>query len=117
MISGEWTWDTLVALYDGPLHYTRLLDTIRNQNTAPRWPGRKHHHLQDSPLNRTLRRLEEAELVQHTRESGFPGRATYELMPAARELLVAATPLALWAEEHSELVDRVRHRRKAATPD
>ncbi|MET8983188.1 hypothetical protein ABZX85_47220 [Streptomyces sp. NPDC004539] len=112
VMSGEWTWDTLVALYDGPLRFTHLRDTIRDLNTEAKWPGRKHLHLRDGPLNRTLRRLEQAELVRHTRESGFPRPATYELLPTARELLASATPLALWAEAHPELLDRVRKRRE-----
>lgn len=117
VMSGEWTWDTLVALYNGPLRYTHLLDTIRDLNSETKWPGRKHLHLRDGPLNRTLRRLEQAELVQHTRESEFPRHATYELSSAARELLISATPLVLWAESHPNLLGRVRKRREEEKSD
>lgn len=113
LMSGEWTWDVLIALHGGPLHYTSLLNVIRAQDNVAGWPGRKHRRLQDSPLNRTLRRLEQGELVKHDRESDFPYRATYELSSAAEELLSVAAPLAMWAETHSDLLDRARQRRRA----
>ncbi|WP_079195525.1 winged helix-turn-helix transcriptional regulator [Streptomyces acidiscabies] len=117
VISGEWTWDILVALHDGPLRFTRLRDTIRELNNATKWPGIKHLHLRDGPLIRTLRRLEQAELVRHTRESDFPRPATYELTPPARELLISATSLVLWAEAHADLLDRARQRREEKNSD
>ncbi|WP_107398071.1 winged helix-turn-helix transcriptional regulator [Streptomyces acidiscabies] len=116
VMNGEWTWDILVTLCAKPLQYTRLLDTIRAQNNETRWPGRKHLHLQDSQLNRTLRRLEQAELVRRTRESVFPYRTTYELSIAARELLGASASLVLWTEVHSDLLERTRQRRKEEGP-
>ena len=117
LLSGEWTWDVLVALLDEPLQYTKLLDTIRGLDNDTGWPGRKHRHLQDSQLNRTLRRMEQGELVKRTRENVFPYHATYEISFAARELLTAASPLVLWAEDYGELLDRVRGRRKEDASD
>ncbi|MFC4463974.1 winged helix-turn-helix transcriptional regulator [Streptomyces xiangluensis] len=111
LMNGEWTWDVLIALHDGPLHYTSLLNVIREQDNDTGWPGRQHRRLQDSPLNRTLRRLEQGELVMHNREPDFPYHATYELAPAAKELLTVAAPLAMWAETHTDLLERARQRR------
>lgn len=117
LLSGEWTWDVLVALFDKPLQYTKLLETIRDLDNDTGWPSRKHRHLQDSQLNRTLRRLEQGELVKRTREATFPYHATYEISLAARELLSAASSLVLWAEDHGSLLDRVRQRRKEGISD
>ncbi|MFJ3779777.1 winged helix-turn-helix transcriptional regulator [Streptomyces sp. NPDC090075] len=117
LLSGEWTWDVLVALIDKPLQYTRLLDTIRSFENDTGWPSRKHHHLQDSQLNRTLRRLEQGELVNRTREAKFPYHATYEISSAARALLTAASPLVLWADDYGDLLDRVRQRRREDVSD
>ena len=117
LLSGEWTWDVLVALHKQPLQYTKLLDTIQNQDNNTGWPGVKHRRLQDSPLNRTLHRLKEGELVTCTREQKFPYRTTYELSPAARELLSAATPLILWTEDNADLLSRVRERRKESVSE
>jgi DNA-binding HxlR family transcriptional regulator len=110
-VNGEWAWDVLVALHRGPLHYTILLNNIRAQGTETGWYRRKRRVLQDSPLNRTLRRLEQGELVTHVRASDFPYHATYRLSSAARELLTGAAPLVLWAETHADLLNRARQRR------
>lgn len=111
LLNGEWMWDVLVSLRSGPLQYTGLLTVIREHCLANGWPGRTHEYLQDSTLNRTLRRLEEAEFVCRSREETFPYRTTYWLSEPARQLLDAAVPLIDWAEEHAELVERVRRRR------
>lgn len=112
MTNGEWVWDVLVTLHRGPAQYTELLAAIQQRSTGKSWPGRQHHHLRDSTLNRTLRRLEQSELVTGTREPEFPYHATYQLTDPARELLVAAGPLVDWAEKNGELVERVRQRRR-----
>jgi len=112
LLSGEWTWDVLIALHPQPLPYTKLLDTIRSRDTTTGWPGVKHRRLQDGPFNKTLRRLEQGELITRTRDDCFPYRTTYELTPAARELLVSAAPLVAWTEAHAELLGRVKQRRK-----
>ena len=112
LLSGEWVWDILVALHRRPLQYTKLLHAIRAKPGHNGWPGRKHLYLQDSTLNRTLRRMEQGELVRHSREPQFPYHATYELSSAAEELLTAMVPVIEWAESHSDLVERVRKRRR-----
>lgn len=111
LLNGEWVWDVFVSLRSGPLQYTGILAAIRERSLENGWPGRNHTYLQDSTLNRTLRRLEEAELVDRLRENSFPYRTTYWLTPPAEQLLAAAMPFVEWAEEHSELLDRARRRR------
>ncbi|MEU6379272.1 winged helix-turn-helix transcriptional regulator [Streptomyces sp. NPDC046909] len=112
MISGEWTWDVLVALHSGPLQYTVLLDVIRSKQSGTGWPGKKHNYLRDGTLNRTLRRLEQGELVEHNRETEFPYRSAYELTAAAEQLLAAAASWAEWAESNADLLERTRERRR-----
>lgn len=113
MTNGEWVWDVLVALHRGPAQYTGLLTAIQERSTDDGWPGRQHRHLRDSTLNRTLRRLEQRELVEGNREPEFPYHATYQLTDAARELMVAAAPMVEWAEQHGDLLRRVKERRRA----
>lgn len=113
LTSGEWVWDVLVALIDGPLQYTVLLDTIRSKQSSVSWPGKKHQYLQDGALNRTLRRLEQGDLVKHNRAAEFPYRSAYELTPPAKELLVAMVPVVEWAESNAELLERAQQRRRA----
>lgn len=113
LLTGEWVWDVLVALYGGPLQYTNLLNAIRSKASETGWPGRKHRYLQDSTLNRTLRRLEQGELVRHDREPEFPYHATYELSPTVKELLTVVVPMVEWAETHADLLERARQRRHA----
>jgi DNA-binding HxlR family transcriptional regulator len=110
-LNGEWVWDVFVTLHTGPVQYSNLLTAIQNKNFDDGWPGRTHVRLRDSTLNRTLRRLEQGELVERTRETEFPYHTTYHLTSAARELLDLVVPLVGWAEEHSDLVDRARQRR------
>ncbi|QNP74969.1 helix-turn-helix transcriptional regulator [Streptomyces roseirectus] len=117
LLSGEWTWDVLIALHAQPLLFTELRETIRSQDNTTGWPSRKHHHLQDNPLNRTLRRLQQGELITQSRSSVFPYRTTYELTRAARELLSAAAPLVVWTATHADLLDRARQRRKEDASD
>lgn len=114
LLNGEWAWDVLVSLHSGPMQYTGLLAAIRERSLINAWPGRRHAYLQDNTLNRTLRRLEEAELVDRSREGMFPYRTTYRLTEPARQLLVAAIPLIDWAEAHSGLLDRARQRRNSS---
>ncbi|UIX34304.1 winged helix-turn-helix transcriptional regulator [Streptomyces sp. GQFP] len=113
LISGEWTWDVLVTLHGGPLHYTILLDAIQSKQNGSGWPGKKHNYLRDGTLNRTLRRLEQGDLVKHNRETEFPYRSAYELTPPAKELLTAMVPVVVWAESNADLVEHARQRRRA----
>jgi DNA-binding HxlR family transcriptional regulator len=113
LLSGEWVWDVLVALHRNAAQYTELLVSIQETSVDDGWPGRNHHHLRDATLTRTLRRLEQGELVERVRETEFPYRTTYQLSPPARELISAAVPVVLWVERHQDVVLRARQRRHA----
>lgn len=112
LLNGEWYWDVFVALYEGPLQYTDLLNRIRERNSENGWPGRAHRHLQESTLSRTLRRLTEGELLVRDQASQFPFPTTYQLSPTARELLTVMAPAVEWAESHADLLVRVQKRRR-----
>jgi DNA-binding HxlR family transcriptional regulator len=113
LLAGEWVWDVLVTLNRSPAQYTELLATIQGCSGGDGWPGRQHRRLRDGTLNRTLRRLEQAELVESFKEKIFPYRTTYQLTEPAGELLESAMPLVLWAGRHGALVSRVKERRRA----
>ncbi|MER7877702.1 helix-turn-helix domain-containing protein [Streptomyces solisilvae] len=108
MLNGEWIPDILVALAEGPKQYSGLLGTIREKTHQDGWSGTRHLYLQESVLNRTLRRLERGELVERHREPKFPYHARYQLTAAADELLTALAPLVEWPKQHAELVNRAR---------
>ncbi|MFD5696533.1 winged helix-turn-helix transcriptional regulator [Streptomyces lasiicapitis] len=114
LLNGEWYWDVFVALNDGPLQYTDLLNTMRAQTPTNNWPGRAHRYLQEGMLCRTLQRLTQAELVERERATHFPFTTTYWLSPPARELLTIMAPAAEWTETHSALL--VQAQRQSKTP-
>lgn len=103
-----------MTLSQGSEQYSNLLTSIRDNTGGADWSGHRHRYLQESVLNRTLRRMQQEKLVDRHREADFPYRVSYKLTPAAEELVVALVPLAAWAEEHSDLVKEARrHRRRA----
>lgn len=116
LLSGEWVWDVFAALYQESAQYSNLLTTIQDRHVDDGWPGRTHRRLRDSTLNRTLRRLEQGELVDRIREAEFPYHTTYQLTPAARELLDLVVPAVGWVESHADLVERARQRRHEESP-
>lgn len=114
LLYGEWIPDVLITLSTGPEQYTDLLNSIRASPSDADWSGRRHRYLQESVLSRTLRRLEQDELVVRHREDVFPYRVSYQVTPAAEELLVALVPLAKWTERHAGLVKQARQQRRKA---
>lgn len=108
LLNGEWIPDVLVVLSPGPQRYSVLLSSVRAKTDHDGWSGNRHRYLQESVLNRTLRRLEHMELVERHRESAFPYHTWYQLTPAAEELLMALVPVAEWSEVHKGLVQRAR---------
>ncbi|MFD5696507.1 winged helix-turn-helix transcriptional regulator [Streptomyces lasiicapitis] len=114
LLNGEWYWDVLIALSDGPLQYTRILNKVRASIPASNWPGRAHRNLQESTLSRTLLRLVQSELIERERATRFPFATTYRLTPPARELLFAMKPVAEWTETHCGLLVRAQQRRRGA---
>jgi DNA-binding HxlR family transcriptional regulator len=111
LVSGEWSWDVLAALLVRPAQYGDLLAAIQDVAIDNRWPGRYHRRLRDATLTRTLRRLEQCELVERVRESEFPYHTTYHISGPARELLCSMIPVVKWTEQHQALVTRAQHRR------
>lgn len=110
MLNGEWIPDILLALSTGPLRYTELLDSIRS---SPVIDARTHRgrHVQPRILLNTLRRMEDDGLVlRHEDAVGLDRSVTYELTPAAQELLGALTSTVTWCERHKALIAQAEHR-------
>lgn len=113
LLNGEWIPDVLVALSSGPLRRGELLEKIRSTTVRNGWSARGRRNIADSVLNRTLTRLEAAEIVLHSRDdSVFPPVSSYQLSPAARELFESLIAPAQWAEKHNDLIKRVQQRRR-----
>lgn len=113
ILKGEWVPDIIIALRPGPLRRGELLEKIRSTPIPYGRSGSETHNLHDRVMGETLKRLEVAELVVHTRdEQAFPPVSLYSLSPEAEELFAALEPLVEWAEKHDDLVERVRQRRR-----
>ncbi|MFS8104096.1 diguanylate cyclase [Lentzea alba] len=94
LFKGEWVPAILAALADGPQHFSEILATIHDtaigQPDSDRW-------LHDSILTRTLRSMEEKELViRHEFPARFPKSTVYELTPLAEALLASLAPAVQW---------------------
>jgi DNA-binding HxlR family transcriptional regulator len=115
LFKGDWVPDIFFALSSGPLRRGELLEKIRSTQVPYGWSDSDSHNLHDRVMGETLKRLEAAEMVVHTRdEQAFPPVSLYSLSPAAEELFVAVEPLVRWADRHGELIDRARQRRRRA---
>jgi DNA-binding HxlR family transcriptional regulator len=114
---GEWAWDVLLTLLQRPSQYGDLLATIQQTPVKNLWPGKNHRRLRDATLTRTLRRLEQSELVERVRDLEFPYHTTYHISEAARELSNSILPLVQWAEHHQDLIARAQHRRHEEQSD
>lgn len=113
MCRGDWIPDIFSALRSGPLRRGELLEKIRSTTIPYGWSDSDTHNLHDRVMGETLKRLEAAELIVHTRdEQAFPPVSRYALSPAAEKLYAASESLVRWAEEHDELIERVRERRR-----
>ncbi|MGW5739227.1 MULTISPECIES: winged helix-turn-helix transcriptional regulator [Streptomyces] len=106
-----------MALNDGPLRYSELLNTVRAQTPVSNWPGDAHRYLQEGILSRTLQSLTQGELIERDRAVDHPYATTYHLAPPARELLTAMVPAAEWTEAHAALVTRVQGLRQRMPAD
>ncbi|MGW7514148.1 winged helix-turn-helix transcriptional regulator [Streptomyces sp. NPDC054796] len=108
-MNGEWIPDVLVTLKNGPKLYTDLLYSVRANTCDDGWSDKHHRYLQESVLNRTLRRMEQTELIQRRRDSEFPYRVSYRLTSAADRLLHLMAPaVSAWCSENAELVVRAQ---------
>jgi DNA-binding HxlR family transcriptional regulator len=113
IFKGDWVPDILCALSSGPLRRGELLERIRSTPVPYGWSDGGTHNLHDRVMGETLKRLEAAEMVVHTRdEQAFPPVSRYALSSAAEDALTAVESLVRWAEEHGDLVERVRQRRR-----
>jgi len=113
LLNGEWIPDVLVALSSGPLRRGELLEKIRSTQVPNGWSDSDSRNLADTVMQRTLVRLEMAEMVEHTRDDrGFPPVSLYQLSAAAEELFAALEGPVSWAEKHDDLIQRVQQRRR-----
>lgn len=90
LLRGEWVPAILGTLADGPQHFSEILATIHDtaigQPDSDRW-------LHDSILTRTLRSMEDKNLVvRHEQPARFPKSTMYELTPLAATLLTDLAP-------------------------
>lgn len=113
LLDSHWFVYILAALHDGPLHYKDLLIAIQSATRTPdRWTG-KRRKLDGKVLIEALRRLEDAELVDRDQEPNvWPRSVSYRLTPDAHKLLASMMPLAEWGDQHVDLIERARRRRK-----
>src|SRR6266498_2916546 len=107
IFKGDWVPDIFFALSSGPLRRGELLEKIRSTPFPYGWSNSNTHNLHDRVMGDTLKRLEAAEMIVHTRdEQAFPPVSRYSLTPAAEDALVAVESLVQWAEQHSEMIER-----------
>jgi DNA-binding HxlR family transcriptional regulator len=87
IVALEWLPTVLVALFDGPKHYTELLEDANALRVASSWSIR-HGQMHESPLSRALKQMTQDELIErHENHEGFVTTVRYSLTVAARELL------------------------------
>ncbi|GGS59407.1 diguanylate cyclase [Actinokineospora fastidiosa] len=90
LLKGEWVPAILATLINGPRHFTEILSTIHDTTIGQPDSGRWLH---DSILGRTLRRMEDKDLVtRHEEPNRFPKSTVYELTPLASVLLTTLAP-------------------------
>lgn len=96
----KWVPDVLVALQNGPLRRTELLQAIREAAAAS---SCARGTIDDSVLSYTLERLEKHALVLSEKvlqAQPENRKAVYQLTPQARSLLTVVLPATDWAAEH-----------------
>ncbi|WP_246046481.1 winged helix-turn-helix transcriptional regulator [Thermosporothrix hazakensis] len=87
LIADKWTMLVLVALADGPRHYSRLKRDVS---------GISH-----KMLSQTLQRLEKQCFVTRTVYPTVPPRVEYALTALAQTLLPTLCELIEWAQTHA----------------
>ena len=87
LITGKWTTLVIVALADGPRHYSQLKRDVI---------GISH-----KMLSQTLQRLEKQGFVTRTVYPTVPPRVEYALTELAQTLLPTLCALIDWAQTHS----------------
>jgi DNA-binding HxlR family transcriptional regulator len=117
LFSGDWMNPVLVALKDGPKHYTELAALVRAMNSADSdsWSG-KPRVLHDSVLTRTLKAMTADGLILRHQEVGaFPPSVQYAISTATAEALDALEPMVAWVDRHPDLIERAQRRRRGET--
>ncbi len=87
LIADKWTMLVIVALADGPRHYSRL--------------KRDGSGISHKMLSQTLQRLERQCFVTRTVYPTVPPRVEYELTTLAHTLLPTLCALIEWAQTHA----------------
>jgi DNA-binding HxlR family transcriptional regulator len=114
LFSGDWMNPVLVALKDGPKHYTELATLVRAMNSADSdsWSG-KPRVLHDSVLTRTLKSMTADGLILRHEEVGtFPPSVQYAISTATAEALDALEPMVAWVGRHPDLIEHAQRRRR-----
>ncbi|WP_309111676.1 diguanylate cyclase [Saccharothrix sp.] len=107
LLKGEWVPAILATLADGPRHFTEILSTIHSTTIGQPDPDRWLH---DSILGRTLRRMEDKNLVtRHEQPARFPKSTVYELTPLATALLTTLAPAVQWVTTRTDQEDHPVH--------
>ena len=115
LFSGDWMNPVLVALKDGPKHYTELAALVRAMNTAgsDSWSG-KPRVLHDRVLTRTLKSMTADGLIlRHEEVGAFPPSVQYAISNATAEALDALEPMVAWVDRHPDLIERAQRRRRS----
>ena len=86
VLASKWAALVIGALEDGPLRFTQLQRRIGG--VAPK------------SLTKTLRRLEDYDLVTRQVFAAVPPRVDYTLTPTGRSASVPLAALRTWAEQH-----------------
>ena len=119
LFADKWTLVIMIALSNGPLRRTQILQTVNSYSVDDQW-SEKYRVLHDSILARALKKMIGDGLLVHDYDgSVFPPRAHYSLTPEAVEFLAQIREPAAWASRHADLVARAREHNRAqgASPD
>ena len=103
LLKGRWTVAVMAELAVGERQYREILTAI---NKVEEQSGSQQRPLTDRVLTDTLGRAVRDGLIERHAETGHFKRVWYTLTPMGRRLLRAVRPLAEWAKEHHEYLDR-----------
>ena len=91
VLASKWSALVIGALHDGPLRFGELQRRIGG--VTPK------------SLTKTLRRLEDYDLVERQVYAAVPPRVDYELTATGRSAAVPLAALRVWAEHHLDSVE------------
>ena len=93
-LADKWTLQTIEALADGEMRFTRLRQRLDG--------------ISQKMLTQTLRQFERDGLVSRHVHAVVPPRVDYRLTPLGRSLGEAVCSVWLWAEAHQPAVEQAR---------